>query len=50
MLKTNLLIPYTIMQIKNIFEKQKFGHLINIGSVAGIKYSPNFAMYSAGLL
>ena len=27
--------------------KQQGGDIINIGSVAGLKYSPNFAMYSA---
>ncbi len=27
--------------------EQQCGDIINIGSVAGLKYSPNFAMYSA---
>ena len=48
MVQINLMVPYAVMHcIKNIFENQKKGHLITIGSVAGIKYSPNYAMYSA---
>ena len=44
MIRINLIIPYTVMHcIKAIFEKQNHGHLITIGSVAGIKYSPNYA-------
>ena len=48
MINSNLLIPYKYLYYftKKLIE-QKFGNIIFFGSVAGIKYSPNFAMYSA---
>ena len=48
MTNANLLVPYYFLHhTASIFQRQKFGHVIVIGSVAGIKYAPNFAMYSA---
>jgi short-subunit dehydrogenase len=48
MTSANLLVPYYFLHFTSaIFQKQKFGHVIVIGSVAGVKYAPNFAMYSA---
>ena len=48
MMNANLLVPYYFLHhTASIFQRQKFGHVIVIGSVAGIKYAPNFAMYSA---
>ena len=48
MTNANLLVPYYFMHCTaSIFQRQKFGHIIVIGSVAGVKYAPNFAMYSA---
>jgi len=48
MTNTNLLVPYYFLHhTASIFQKQQFGHVIVLGSVAGIKYAPNFAMYSA---
>ena len=48
MININLLIPYTIMHCsKKYLVKKRKGHIITIGSVAGLKYSPNYSMYSA---
>ena len=48
MTNANLLVPYYFLHhTASIFQRQKLGHVIVIGSVAGIKYAPNFAMYSA---
>ena len=48
MVNANILVPYKFLY----FYTQKFieqgnGNVICFGSVAGIKYSPNYAMYSA---
>ena len=48
MVQANLLVPYYVMHhMSGIFREQQDGHLVLVGSVAGIKFSPNFAMYSA---
>ena len=48
MVKANLLTPYYFMHyFTKLFIEQKRGNIILLGSVAGIKYSPGFAMYSA---
>lgn len=48
MVQANLLVPYYVMHhMSRVFQKQRNGHLVLVGSVAGIKFSPNFAMYSA---
>ena len=48
MVSANLLVPYyAIHYILKHFIQNKKGHIIVLGSVAGLKYSPNFAMYSA---
>ena len=47
MVSANLLVPYyAIHYILKHFIQNKKGHIIVLGSVAGLKYSPNFAMYS----
>lgn len=48
MVKVNILgVYYMIRSVLPSMIKRKHGDIVNIGSVAGIKYSPNFAMYSA---
>lgn len=48
MVRVNILGVYYLTKLTiPVMEKQRQGTIINIGSVAGIKYSPNFALYSA---
>ena len=48
MIQANLLVPYYFLHyFTRIFLENNDGRVVLIGSVAGIKYSPNYAMYSA---
>ena len=48
MVQINLLGPFYLLEaLTPIFRKQGFGHVIGVGSVAGIKPAPGFALYSA---
>jgi len=48
MVMVNILgVYYMTRAILPSMMEQQSGDIINIGSVAGVKYSPNFAMYSA---
>jgi len=48
MVRINLLsLFYLLEAITPIFKKQMSGHLVGVGSVAGIKAAPGFALYSA---
>ena len=48
MVRINLLGPFYLLEaLTPIFREQGFGHVIGVGSVAGIKPAPGFALYSA---
>jgi NADP-dependent 3-hydroxy acid dehydrogenase YdfG len=48
MIKVNILgVYYMTRSVMPTMIEQERGDIINIASVAGLKYSPNFAMYSA---
>jgi 3-oxoacyl-[acyl-carrier protein] reductase len=48
MVKVNLLgVYYMTRAVLPSMMEQQHGDIINLGSVAGVKYSPDFAMYSA---
>jgi NADP-dependent 3-hydroxy acid dehydrogenase YdfG len=48
MVRVNLLgVYYMTRSVLTPMMEQKRGHIVNMGSVAGIKYSPGYAIYSA---
>lgn len=48
MVKINLLGPFYLLEaLTPVFREQGYGHVVGVGSVAGIKPAPGFALYSA---
>jgi NADP-dependent 3-hydroxy acid dehydrogenase YdfG len=48
MVKVNILgVYYMTRSVLSSMIERRCGHIVNIGSVAGLKYSPGFSMYSA---